>query len=105
MMSLNGADPSPYTMYGRYFTKGANLAVPAGFFDPKLANLLVQSDSAATPAKAKRLFGQINTFLTANVVWIWLFDSYDYAVLSSKVHGFHLPPNRDLTSLKSVTLS
>jgi peptide/nickel transport system substrate-binding protein len=101
----NGADPSPYTMYGRYFTKGANLAVPAGFADPKLANLLVQSDSAATPAKAKRLFRQINTFLTANAVWIWLFDSYDYAVLSSKVHGFHLPPNRDLTSLKSVTLS
>jgi ABC-type transport system substrate-binding protein len=81
------------------------MAVPAGFADAKLANLLVKSDSAATPAKAAPLFRQINTFLTANAVWIWLFDSYDYAVLSSKVHGFHLPPNRDLTSLKSVTLS
>ena len=27
----NGADPNPYTMYGRYFGKGANLGVPAGY--------------------------------------------------------------------------
>jgi peptide/nickel transport system substrate-binding protein len=101
----NGADPSPYTMYGRYFAPGANLAIPAGYSDPALANLLVQGDSAATPAAAAKVFGQINQHLTANAVWLWLFDSYDYAVLSSKVHGFHLPPNRDLQSLKSVTLS
>ena len=101
----NGADPSPYTMYGRYFAPGANLAVPAGYSDPALANLLVQGDSAATPAAAAKVFGQINQHLTANAVWLWLFDSYDYAVLSSKVHGFHLPPTRDLQSLKSVTLS
>jgi peptide/nickel transport system substrate-binding protein len=101
----NGADPSPYTMYGRYFTNGANLSVPAGFSDPKLASLLVQGDSAATPAQSTKVFGQINNFLTANAVWLWLFDSYDYAVLSSKVHGFHLPPNRDLQSLKSTLVS
>jgi peptide/nickel transport system substrate-binding protein len=101
----NGADPSPYTMYGRYFTTGANLGVPAGFSDPALSALLVQGDSAATPAASAKVFGQINHYLTANAVWLWLFDSYDYAVLSSKVHGFHLPPNRDLQSLKSVTIS
>jgi peptide/nickel transport system substrate-binding protein len=101
----NGADPSPYTMYGRYFAPGANLGVPAGYSDPALAQLLVQGDSAATPAAAAKVFGQINQHLTSNAVWLWLFDSYDYAVLSSKVHGFHLPPNRDLQSLKSVTLS
>ncbi len=27
----NGADPNPYTMYGRYFGTGANLGVPAGY--------------------------------------------------------------------------
>jgi peptide/nickel transport system substrate-binding protein len=101
----NGADPSPYTMYGRYFTTGANLSVPAGFSDPALSALLVQGDSAATPAASTKVFGQINNYLTSNAVWLWLFDSYDYAVLSSKVHGFHLPPNRDLQSLKSATLS
>jgi peptide/nickel transport system substrate-binding protein len=101
----NGADPSPYTMYGRYFTAGANLATPAGYADPALSNLLVQSDSAATPAASAKVFGKINSYLTTNAVWLWLFDGYDYAVLSSKVHGFHLPPNRDLQSLKSVTVS
>ena len=30
----NGADPNPYTMYGRYFGTGANLGVPAGYSSP-----------------------------------------------------------------------
>ena len=33
----NGADPNPYTMYGRYFGTGANLGVPAGYSSPALA--------------------------------------------------------------------
>jgi peptide/nickel transport system substrate-binding protein len=101
----NGADPSPYTMYGRYFAPNPNLGVPAGYSDPKLEQLLVQGDSAATPAASKKIFGQISQHLTANAVWLWLFDSYVYGVLSPKVKGFHLPPNRDLVSLRSTTLS
>ena len=34
----NGADPNPYTMYGRYFGKGANLGVPAGYSSSALAD-------------------------------------------------------------------
>ena len=33
----NGADPDPYTMYGRYFGTGANLGVPAGYSSPLAA--------------------------------------------------------------------
>ncbi len=102
----NGADPSPYTMYGRYFAPGANLGVPAGYSDPQLQRA----------ARAGRLGGDARrereglreaepTTSTANAVWLWLFDSYDYAVLSPKVHGFHLPPNRDLQSLRFATVS
>jgi peptide/nickel transport system substrate-binding protein len=101
----NGADPSPYTMYGRYFAPSPNLGVPAGYSDPALQKLLVQGDSAATPAASKKIFAQISQHLTANAVWLWLFDSYVYGVLSPKVKGFHLPPNRDLVSLRFATLS
>jgi peptide/nickel transport system substrate-binding protein len=101
----NGADPSPYTMYGRYFAPNPNLGVPAGYSDPALQQLLVQGDQAATPAASAKVFAKLNQNLTANAVWLWLFDSYVYAVLSPKVHGFHLPPNRDLQSLKFATIS
>ena len=101
----NGADPSPYTMYGRYFAPNPNLGVPAGYSDPALQQLLVQGDQAATPAASAKVFAKLSQNLTANAVWLWLFDSYVYAVLSPKVHGFHLPPNRDLQSLRFATVS
>jgi ABC-type transport system substrate-binding protein len=101
----NGADPNPYVMYGRYFGAGANLGVPAGYSSAALQKLILQSDAAATPAAATSAFAALNHYLTANAVWLWLFDSYDYAVVSSNVHGFQLPPNRQLVSLRSTTVS
>ena len=35
-LAENGANPSPYIMYGRYFGTGASLKVPAGFSSPIL---------------------------------------------------------------------
>jgi len=101
----NGADPNPYVMYGRYFGAGANLGVPAGYSSAALQKLILQSDAAATPAGATAAFAALNHYLTANAVWLWLFDSYDYAVLPSSVHGFQLPPNRQLVSLRSTTVT
>ena len=40
---------------------------------------------------------RVNHYLTANAVWLWLFDSYDYAAVASNVHGFTLPPTRTST--------
>jgi peptide/nickel transport system substrate-binding protein len=101
----NGADPDPYVMYDRYFGPGANLSVPAGYSNTTLANLIVKADAAKTPAAQKSDNKAISNYLTSNAVWLWLFDSYDYAVTSSKVHGFSLPPNRQLQSLKDTTVS
>jgi len=100
----NGADPNPYVMYGRYFGPGANLGVPAGYSNPKLQKLVVAGDSAATPAASKRAFAAISNYLTQNAVWLWLFDSYDYAVTAPGVSGFTLPPNRQLDTLRSTTV-
>jgi peptide/nickel transport system substrate-binding protein len=101
----NGADPDPYVMYGRYFGPGANLGVPAGYSNPTLQKLIVASDVAATPAAATKAFAALNHYLTANAVWLWLFDSYDHAALPSSVHGFSLPPDRQLKSLAFTTVS
>ena len=101
----NGADPNPYVMYGRYFGPGANLGVPAGYSNPALQKIVVAADSAATPAASSKAFSALSNYLTGNAVWVWLFDSYDYAALAPGVKGFTLPPNRDLQSLKFTTFS
>jgi len=59
-----------------------------------LQKLIVKSDEATTPAAVKADNAAVSKYLTANAVWLWLFDSYDYAVTASNVHGFSLPPNR-----------
>ena len=101
----NGANPNPYVMYGRYFGPGGNLAVPAGYSNPTLEKLIVAGDTAATPAQSKKAFAALSNYLTGNAVWLWLFDSYDYAVTAPGVHGFTLPQTRHLNSLKSTTVS
>jgi peptide/nickel transport system substrate-binding protein len=101
----NGANPNPYVMYGRYFGPGANLRIPAGYSSAALQKLIVKSDLAVTPSGAKAAFGAVNHYLTANAVWLWLFDSYDYAAVASNVKGFTLPPTRHLDALAHTTVS
>lgn len=101
----NGADPNPYTMYGRYFGKGANLGVPAGYSSTSLQTLLADGDTAAGPALQAKYWALLSANLTSNAVWIWLFTAYDYAALGSSVHGFVLAPTNStsLAALKSTT--
>src|SRR3984957_17520588 len=101
----NGANPDPYIMYGRYFGPGANLAVPSGFSSPALASLLTNADQNPSASTRASLYDQISTYLTSNAVWIWLFDSYDYTVLASSVHGYTPLPNEQLSALATTTVS
>ncbi|MCU1489011.1 MAG: hypothetical protein JWM85_416 [Acidimicrobiaceae bacterium] len=101
----NGADPNPYTMYFRYFGTGANLGVPAGYSSSALQKLLVQGDAATSTASQQRVFNSLSSNLTSNAVWIWLFDSFDYAALGKGVQGFTITPTRSLQSLRSTTVS
>ncbi len=102
----NGADPDPYTMYGRYFGTGANLGVPAGYSSPALQKLLLEGNTA-TGATKRMYWTQLSDNLTGNAVWIWLFTAYDYAATTSSVHGFTFAPTNStsLDSLRSTTLS
>jgi peptide/nickel transport system substrate-binding protein len=100
----NGANPNPYVMYNRYFGTGASLSKPAGYANPTLASMLTTADAATKPAAEAKDYAAISTYLTKNAVWDWLFDGYQYAVMSSKVKGFVLPPDRQLYALKSVTV-
>jgi peptide/nickel transport system substrate-binding protein len=101
----NGADPNPYTMYGRYFAPGANLGVPAGYSSSMLQRILTKSDAATTAIGAKLQFTALSTYLTANAVWLWLFDGFVYGAVTNNVHGFVLPPTRDLNSIAKATVS
>jgi peptide/nickel transport system substrate-binding protein len=103
----NGADPDPYTMYGRYFGTGANLGVPAGYSSSQLQKLLTEGDLATNLASRKMIWSQLSNNLTSNAVWIWLFTAYDYAAVASSVHGFSLYPDNStsLASLRSATFS
>jgi peptide/nickel transport system substrate-binding protein len=103
----NGADPNPYTMYGRYFGAGANLGVPAGYSSPQLQKLLLEGDSAASPAAQQAIWAQFSRALTSQAVWIWLFTAYDYAAVARSLHGFSLAPTNStsLDTLRSATVS
>jgi len=92
-------------MYGRYFAPGANLGVPSGYSSSALQRILTKSDTVTTPAAAAAQFKALSTYLTANAVWLWLFDGYVYAAVTSNVHGFSLPPTRQLNSIAKATVS
>jgi peptide/nickel transport system substrate-binding protein len=103
----NGADPDPYVMYGRYFGAGADLGVPAGYSSSSLKSVLLSGDENSTAAGQKADWAALSKNLTSNAVWIWLFDSYDYAVLSPTVKGFTLSPvnTTQLSSLANTSVS
>ncbi|MGD0984405.1 MAG: ABC transporter substrate-binding protein [Acidimicrobiales bacterium] len=100
----NGADPDPYAMYGRYFGQKADLGVPAGYSSPRLQNLLAEGDESSSAAKRMTYYQELSATLTRNAVWVWLFSSYDYAVLGKGVDGFTFLPS--LTdSLQTLALT
>jgi len=103
----NGADPDPYTMYSRYFGPYADLAVPAGYGSKSLQNLLVEADESASAVVRQKDYGELSAILTSNAVWVWLFTSYDYAVVGHGVRGFSLLPSLadSLQTLSSTRVS
>ena len=89
----NGAYPDPYTMYSRYFGPGANLGGPAGYSSKSLQKLIVAGDEASNPAVRAANYAAFQANLTSNAVWVWLFTSYDYAVMAHNLHGFSYLPS------------
>jgi peptide/nickel transport system substrate-binding protein len=104
-LAENGANPSPYIMYGRYFGAGASLAVPAGYSSPTLKSLLARADQSNSQASQATLYRQFTSELTDNAVWVWLFNAYDYYATSSNLQGFSPLPSGQLTSLATASVS
>ena len=80
----NGADPNPYTMYGRYFGTGANLGVPAGYSSQRCSRScwprVTRPPTAPAPDKAIwRSFSN----LTSTRCGSGCSTAYDYAALST----------------------
>jgi peptide/nickel transport system substrate-binding protein len=103
----NGADPDPYVMYGRYFGTNPGLGVPAGYSSASLQKELLAGDENSTIAGQTADWKKLNADLTGNAVWIWLFDSNDFAAVAPNVHGFTLSPvnTTQLSSLATTTVS
>ncbi|HEX5195240.1 MAG TPA: ABC transporter substrate-binding protein [Solirubrobacteraceae bacterium] len=104
-LAENGANPSPYIMYGRYFGAGASLAVPAGYASPTLKSLLARADQSNSQATQSTLYRQFTNYLVNNAVWVWLFNAYDYYATSSSLQGFAPLPSGQLTGLATATVS
>lgn len=105
VLARNGASPSPYIMYGRYFGKGASLGTAAGYSDPQLQALLQQAVQSTSTSQQQQLYKQFDDNLVNNAVWIWLFNDYQYYGLSNKVRGFTPLPSGSLANLARTTLS
>ncbi len=71
-------------MYGRYFGPGANLGVPAGYSSSRCRPCSSTVTRPLRPALRQSYYSALSANLTCNAVWVWLFTSYDYAVLG---HG------------------
>jgi peptide/nickel transport system substrate-binding protein len=101
----NGANPYPYTMYGRYFGPNRVFIKPSGFNSPQLQHILFAGDTTTSIGAQKKYWKQLSTYMTANAVWLWLFDANDYAVTAPGVHGFTFTPTRSLQALSTTTVS
>jgi peptide/nickel transport system substrate-binding protein len=103
-IALNGGRVDPDTMYTRYFTSTGNLNKVAGYASPKLDTLFAQGRATSSVAKRKAIYTQISKTLESQGVWVWMFTSYDYYALSSKVHNFVPMANESLQYLRQTTL-
>lgn len=103
-IALNGGRVDPDTMYVRYFTSTGNLNKVAGYASPKLDTLFAQGRATSDVTKRKAIYAQISKTLEGQGVWVWMFTSYDYYAVSSKVRNFVPMANESLQYLRQTTL-
>lgn len=102
-VALNGGSTDPYLMYGRYFTKDASLAKPAGLTDPRLHELLVQANSTTDEQQRQQLFGELQAELLRLSPWVWLQHNQSYYLLGNDVEGFKALPTESLEYLTQAS--
>ncbi len=104
-VALNGGNPDPNTMYGRYFTSTGNLNKVAGYATPELDKLFAEGRTTTDVAKRKDIYAQVSKDLTDNAAWVWLFTGYNYTATTKTVAGFTPMANGSLQFLRDTTVT
>lgn len=103
-VALNGGQPDPDAMYGRYFTSTGNLNAVAGYSSDTLDRLFAEGKSEADEDARVAIYDEISAELEDNAVWVWLFTGYNYTATAEGVSGFTPMANGSLQNLRDVTV-
>lgn len=103
-LALNGGQPDPDAMYGRYFTSDGNLNAVAGYSSDTLDRLFAEGRATLDEAERQRIYAEISSELEANAAWVWLFTSYNYTATGPGVEGFTPMANGSLQYLRDTTV-
>lgn len=87
-IALNGGQPDPDGMYGRYFPSTGNLNQVAGYSSDTMDALFAAGKSEGDPEARKQIYADVSAELEDNAVWVWLFSGYTYTATSDSVTGF-----------------
>jgi peptide/nickel transport system substrate-binding protein len=98
-VALNGGSNDPYLMYGRYYTSGGSLSIPAGLDSPTLADLLVKGNTSTVDSQRQTIYQNLQQELLRESPWVWLFRSDDYYLVGSGATTFKPRADALLTSL------
>ena len=103
-VALNGGQPDPDTMYGRYFTSTGNLNAVAGYSSDSLDALFAKGRSELDEKARVKIYNDVAAELEDNAAWVWLFTGYSYTALADGVSGFTPLANGSLENLRNVTV-
>ena len=98
-VALNGGSYDPFLMYGRYYTTGGSLSIPAGLDSPTLAALLVKGNTSTSDTERQSIYQNLQQELLKESPWIWMFRSDDYYLVGSAATAFKPRADGLLTSL------
>ena len=103
-VALNGGQPDPDAMYGRYFTSTGNLNAVAGYSSPALDELFAAGRTQTDEDARVEIYDQVSAELEDQAAWVWLFTGYSYTATADGVTGFTPMANGSLQNLRDVTL-
>jgi peptide/nickel transport system substrate-binding protein len=103
-VALNGGVSDPYLMYGRYFTSDGSLKGPAGLSSPELNRLLEEGREETDEPQRQEIFERFSQELLELSPWAWIFNGYEYGLVSSRVEGYKADPGGSLDSIATVRL-
>lgn len=103
-VALNGGQPDPDVMYGRYFTSDGNLNGVAGYSSDSLDELFAQGQAELDESAREEIYEEISAELEEQAAWIWTFAGYEYTAMADGVTGYTPMANGSMQSLRETTI-